>query len=694
MSFVEIIPEKCDLSYSCVRECPVNAIEVKVNQDYARIIPERCIGCGKCINVCPQHAIVYEDSRELTKKMLHSEKTTVAIVAPSISGEFDDIEDYRKFVQMIRELGFDHVNEVSFGADLVALKYKELFDNFKGKYYITSNCHAVVQHVQKYHPSLINNMAPLVSPAVATAKVVRKKYGSHINVVYLGPCIDTKDEVSLYEGENRIDSVLTFVELRQLFDEFNIQESKVEFSDFDPPIGYKGSLFPISNGIFQAAGIDEDLLTSSVINGSGKTNTMNAVKQFEEGITQIKHHFNLFFCEGCLMGPGTSPGGKKYNRRSKVIDYANKRLRDFDKNHWQEEIAKYYDLDFTRDFENDDQRIETPSEEKIQEVLKAIGKENADDNLGCSACGYDSCRDFAIAVSKGLAKTEMCLSYTLRNRHEYIKALRTTNEKLAQTQKALKESEQKARKEKQSAKEASETINAMLQKLPSAVVIIDKNLKIIQSNKTFIDYLGEEAESINEVIPGLVGADLKTLMPHNIYTLFSHVLNNHQNIVNRDIHLEERLLNLSIFTIKKGKIVGAVFRDMYAPEIRKEQVIKRVSEVIDKNLEMVQKIGYLLGEGASETEKMLNSIIEFYQSGEDEPNPHEGPGREQDDHPSSPGSQKVKGKPDTGDQGDAPGQTKSKDNSRDPESRQDSGNTKDSGKSKDSGNNNATGHEQ
>jgi len=616
MSLVTIDKEKCNLSYSCVRECPVNAIEVKVNNDYARVIPERCIGCGSCIRVCPENAILFQDSKEETKELLNSGKTKVAIVAPSISGEFHDITDYRKFVKMIKQLGFNHVNEVSFGADIIALKYKELFENFKGKYYITSNCPVVVNHVRKFHPESVNNLAPLVSPMVATAKIVRKKYGSETKVVYIGPCIDSKEEATLYNDDGKIDSVLTFVELRDLFKEFHIQESKLEYSDFDPPIGYKGSLFPISNGLLQAAGISEDLLEGKVITTEGKYNMLNGTQQFENDIVQIKRHFNMFYCEGCLMGPGTSEGGKKFIRRSLVTDYSNKRLKNFDFDGWKKNINEYWDLDYSRSFHSDDQRIEEPSEEKIQEVMKAIGKENSDSSSGCMACGYSSCRDFAIAVSKGLAKTEMCLSYTLRNRHEYIKALRTTNEKLAQTQKALKESEQKARKEKQTAKEASETTNAMLQKLPSAVVIIDKHLKIIQSNKTFIDYLGDEAHSINEVIPGLVGADLKTLLPHSTYNLFSHVLNNQQNIINRDIHLGDKLLNLSIFTIRKGNIVGAVFRDMYSPEIRKEQVIKRVTEVIDKNLEMVQKIGYLLGEGASETEQMLNSIIEFYKSEE------------------------------------------------------------------------------
>jgi transcriptional regulator with PAS, ATPase and Fis domain len=239
-----------------------------------------------------------------------------------------------------------------------------------------------------------------------------------------------------------------------------------------------------------------------------------------------------------------------------------------------------------------------------------------DKDSGCEACGYSSCREFAVAVSAGLAHTDMCLNFTLNNRHEYIKSLRATNDKLAKTQEALKESEKIARQEQEAARDASETITTMMKKLPSALVIVDKKLKIVQSNQSFIDLLGDDALEINDIIPGLVGADLKTLLPYNIYNLFSYVLQNHEDIKNRDIHYKDNLLNLSVFTIKKNSIVGAVIRDMYAPEVRKEEVIKRVTEAIDINLAMVQKIGFLLGEGASETEQMLNSIINTYKEGE------------------------------------------------------------------------------
>jgi hypothetical protein len=143
-------------------------------------------------------------------------------------------------------------------------------------------------------------------------------------------------------------------------------------------------------------------------------------------------------------------------------------------------------------------------------------------------------------------------------------------------------------------------------------VIVDNNLKILHSNVSFINLAGEDAKAISEIIPGLAGADIKSLLPFSIYNMFTFVLKEDEPVVSKDIKYEEKMLNVSIFPIKKNKMCGAIIRDLYSPEVQAEEVTLRVAEVIDKNLEMVQKIGFLLGEGASETEKMLNSIIESY----------------------------------------------------------------------------------
>jgi len=608
----DINKDTCINCYACVRVCPVKAIEVKAGQNYARIIKERCVGCGSCLNICPVNAVSYRSSKQEVLELLKTGAKVAAICSPSISGEFADITDYRRFVQMIKALGFTYVCEVTFGVDLVAQEYKKLFDDFKGKYFITSVCPVVVSMVEKYHPDLVQNLAPIISPIIATAQAVHKEYGSDVKVVLIGPCIQSKEESKLYNGESLIDENLTFVELRELFDEFNIKESNFEYAEFNEPIGYKGSLFPIGSGILQAVDINQSLLTGNIISSNGPDNTLEALEQFESSIELINRHFNLFYCEGCLMGPGTSKGGKKFIRRTMVVNYANKRLKTFDRDKWEKNIAKNKNNDYSRTFTIDDQRLPPPSEQKVEEVLKAIDKELMGKDSGCEACGYSSCRDFASAVASGLAHTDMCLNFSLKNRQEYIKTLRATNEKLAKTQEALRESEKKARVEQDTAREASETITTMLKKLPSAVVIIDKKMKILQSNQSFIDLLGDDALEINEIIPGLIGADLKSLIPYNIHNLFSYVLQNNNDILNRDIHYKENLLNISVFTIKPNSIVGAVIRDMYAPEVQKEEVLKRITDVIDKNLAMVQKIGFLLGEGASETEQMLNSIIETY----------------------------------------------------------------------------------
>lgn len=613
---IAIDSDKCKVCFACVRACPVNAIQVKSNLEAPVVVIDRCIGCGSCLQVCAPLAITYRDACEETKLLLNSGTKVVAIVAPSISGEFDDITDYRKFVKMIRELGFAYVNEVSFGVDMVAEQYRELFTKFMGRYYITSNCPPIVSFIEKFHPGLIDNLAPIISPMIASAQLARQLYGEEVKVVFIGPCVGAKDEALRYEGNSKVDSVLTFVELRQLFIEMGIKESTVEYSDFDPPLGYKGSLYSISNGILQAANLSEDLMQGSIITAEGKDNVLESMREFESSVDFIRKHFNLFYCEGCLMGPGTSHGGKKYVRKTLVTDYANKKLKDFDLKVWQKACTKHIaQTDFKAVFSADDKRLPEPSDEKIEEILKVIGKQETDEKLGCGACGYESCRNFAKAVAQGLTKTDMCITYSLRSKHDFIKTLKLTNEKLARTQDALVESERNARNEQQHAQEALERTSSMLQKLPSAIVIVDDKLRVIESNQSFINILGEEAEEINEIIPGLKGADLKTLLPFQLYKLFSAVITNNENLVNRDVHLGEKLLNVSVFSIKKGKIAGAVLRDMYLPEVRKEEVIHRVTEVIDENLDLVQKIAFLLGEGAAKTERMLNSIIESHKAG-------------------------------------------------------------------------------
>ena len=152
---IYINEERCRNSYSCVRVCPVNAIEVRPQKKHPFILPQRCIGCGLCFVSCAPKAVEFRDSKTEVRELLSSGRKTAALIAPSIASEFDDITDYRKFVGMIRILGFDYVHENSFGVDLIAREYASLFEKAQGKYYITANCPAIVKMIEKFNPDLV-----------------------------------------------------------------------------------------------------------------------------------------------------------------------------------------------------------------------------------------------------------------------------------------------------------------------------------------------------------------------------------------------------------------------------------------------------------------------------------------------------------------------------------------------------------
>ena len=609
-------PDPCILCYACVRECPSMAIEVKTNLDHVTILSDRCIACGSCFTICPTRAVKIQSDLEKVREIIKSGRPASAIIDPSISAEFPDITDYRNFVGMIRALGFSGVYDLSFAVDLSAQAHASLFADFKGKFRISSKCPAVVSYIEKHQPQLTENLVPVYSPASIMAQIIRKQESEETCVVLINPCLASRLELGATGEPFRIDAQISFTELREWFTTQQISENSVEFSEFNPPNGRKGSLFPLSSGFMQSANQFEDLLMSNFLSTDGRQDMLESIDEFATSY-DIRKHLDLFYCEGCIMGPGMSSGGHKFRRRTLVTEYATKRSENFIDQEWQSNLEKFSVTEISRQYTPDDQILKLPDETEISDILKLIGTSgDHDTNRGCLACGYKTCRDFAIAVALGLAKAEMCHLYGTKSKQEYIKSLRSSNEQLAKAQKALQESEKVALDEKKMALEYSETLTTVLQKIPSGVVIVNENLRIIQANREFIEILGDEIKSIDEVIPGLKGADLRTMFPPQMLNLFTFVLQNNQDVMHKDIAIDSRLLNLSVFPIKKGSIMGAVLRDLSLPEVQKEEVIKKVTEVIDKNLEMVQQIGFLLGEGASDTERMLNSIIKYYRSEE------------------------------------------------------------------------------
>lgn len=600
----------CVSCYTCIRVCPVKAIEVSSNGSQLQIVSNRCIGCGLCEEHCPVDAITYRSSIADVYRLMARGDKLAALCEPSISAEFPDITDYRKFAHMLRAIGFTNVYEVSFGVDLVAKQYSKLHNEFNGKYFITSTCPSVVSLVEKYYPELIPNLAPIASPMVASARVVKEILGEGSKVVYIGPCVENKNEALRYP--KLVDAVLTFRELRQIFDEKNIKESSQEFSDFDPPYGAEGELYPLRTGLLEAAKISQNLLRGSMTTVSDHQYIISLLDSFERNIENIKCHFNCFMCHGCLMGPGTTKQRNYQVRRAEVIKFAKKRIESLDKERWDENIKRYKQIDLEAQFMANNQRIESYSSDSVSAILRDTRKGLMEESINCKGCGFNSCEEMAIASYHGLATPDICLLINKKTIDKQRLLLKQETEKYQKTLEALKESEHNANQSKDVAQEAQMTLYATIRKLPFGVIFLDKDLKIAYSNDSFIELLGDDAAEINEVIPGLVGANLKSLLPLEIYNQFYMVSTSTNESVNRDFTYQDRLLNIQVFPLGSGNLVGGIFRDLLIPEVQKEELISRINEVIDRNLGTVQKIGFLLGEGAAESERMLNSIIKAF----------------------------------------------------------------------------------
>jgi iron only hydrogenase large subunit-like protein/nitrogen-specific signal transduction histidine kinase len=547
---------------------------------------QRCIGCGSCVKVCSQEAKVYVQTIDEVVEFLKAPGKVAAMIAPSFPAEFIDISDYHVLIGMIRKLGFDYVTEVGFGADMIAREYSRILSDHSSEPCISSDCPAVVYFVEHYHPDSVKSLAPIASPMVAINRIVHKKYGDDVKTIFIGPCVAKKAE------SDEIDEVITFRELREMFEMFNITPDQIEPTDFDPPHAGKGGIFPVSRGLLQTTNVAESIIDGLIIIAGGRLKMREAVKEFEDGDLG-QQHLEVLCCEGCIMGPGMSKGGKRYIRRKQVGNYVSQRLHDLDKDQWKRDIREFSSVDFSQTFEPLDRRLQTPSADLIEKALQTMGKYTEKDHLNCGACGYDTCFEHAMAIAEGLAETEMCLPYTIESLHNTIQALNISNESLETAQQALRQSEKLAGMGQLSAGIAHELNN------PLGVITMYSNILLDELPEDHpmrkdLALISEQADRCKKIVGGLLNFARKNqvylvetnmlafvkksmdsvIHPKSVELVFKHNLSNPLAFVDND-QMMQALTNLEKNAIEAMPTGGKLSIELTDNET---EVIIRISD--------------------------------------------------------------------------------------------------------------------
>lgn len=551
----------CQDCYKCVRWCPVKSI--KVEKDSASVIDEDCIHCGRCTLICPVGAKQIRNDLQQAQQLIKSNKKVIASIAPSYVSEFNGLKE-GAIIKAIKKIGFDEVSETALGAEVVSFHCRELLQKNNKNFYISSACPSVVELVHKYYPDYVSNITPFHSP-METHGTLLKQMQNDAKIVFFSPCVAKKTETD--QADSFVDVSLTFKDLKDWFDQEGVVVDEISegaSESFYPQNAASASMYPIDGGMVNSIKHGVGITDFTFMSFSGIGNIKNVLKGIDNLQTDKPIFLELLACEGgCINGPGSSNDESLAQKRYTMLTQSNNEAFK------SKSLSK---ISISHTFNVTPIKINEYSENDIVDVLRSIGKQSKSDELNCGGCGYDSCRDFVLACLNKKAEQNMCVSYMKKVAHDKATTL--------------------------------------LHKMPSGVVMVGEDLKIIESNKNFAKILGDDIESIYDFNPGLVGADLTKVI--SFHKLFGSVLANGENILERDVRENGKLFHVSIFSVQKHKVVCGLFRDMHAPEVQRDEVVKRTKSVIQQNLSTVQQIAYLLGENASRTEAMLNTIVDSY----------------------------------------------------------------------------------
>ena len=543
----------CKNCYKCIRHCPVKAIRFSGNQ--AHIIGNECILCGQCFVVCPQNAKEIVDETEKVKVFLQSGNPVIVSLAPSFIANYDGvgINGMRK---ALKKLGFYDVEETAIGATVVKSEYERMLKEDERDVIISSCCHSINLLIQKHFPQALEYLADVVSPMQAHCKDIKSRF-PNAKTVFIGPCVAKKDEAEHYEGI--VDAVLTFEELTEWFKSENIVLEK----EMDNDICSRARFFPTTGGILKTMAQDTPGYTYLALDSVD--NCIAALKDIIDGKVH-KCFIEMSACVGSCVG---GPVMEKYHHASSVKDYiavsSYAGTKDF-------EVSQPKAVELKKNFGYIEQRSQMPTDMEIMNVLRQMGKFKPSQELNCGSCGYNTCREKAIAILQGKAEISMCLPF-LKDKAESFS-------------------------------------DAIVKNTPNGLIVLNEQLEVQQINDAARKMMN--IRSANDIVGDQVVRILDPL-------IFMNVLKDKRSIRNERVYLAEyrRYVEQSVIYDQESRLLICIMRDITDEQDEREkkekisrQTIEVADKVVDKQMRIVQEIASLLGETAAETKIALAKLKE------------------------------------------------------------------------------------
>ncbi len=550
--WLKLKKSNCKNCYKCIRHCPVKSIRFSGNQ--AHIVADQCILCGQCFVVCPQDAKEIVPELEKVQVLLSGDCPVVASLAPSFIANYEDtgIEAMRA---ALKRLGFFDAEETAIGATIVKNEYNRMLKEEGRDILISSCCHSVNLLIQKHFPMALPYLANTYSPMQAHALDIKSRIPD-AKVVFIGPCLAKKDEGERYP--DIVDAVLTFEELTDWLNSENIVPEKVKDSTEES----RARLFPTTGGVLKTMGEELEGYTYMAIDGT--ENCIAALREIENGGVH-KCFIEMSACKGsCISGPVMEKAKNATIKEFKAVtDYAG--TKDF-------AVKSSAPAQLCKAMEYIPGTLPEPTEAELLTVLRNMGKTKPEDELNCGSCGYDTCREKAVAIYQGKAEISMCLPFL-----------------------------------KDKAESFSDNI---VNNTPNGIIVVNEQLEVQLINKAARLMLNvhSAADVMGEPVVRIIDP-----------ALFVEAMSEGKKVRNRRIYLAEydRYIEQSIFPDRDYHILICMMRDITTEETekkRKEDIHSRTIEVadkvVDKQMRIVQEIASLLGETAAETKIALTKLKE------------------------------------------------------------------------------------